>query len=163
MSIQEWGAIGEIVGGIAVVASLVYLAVQIRQNTRQLAMTIKATELAAFERNVESGNRIREMLITNPDVAELFARGSKSYAQLAAADKLRFDMVLRNMFSGMQGAYIRQLTYGSDPMDFAGSKRMLDQLLRRRGVREWLNKNEPDWRPQFQALVEERLRALDGD
>lgn len=34
MSIQEWAAIAEIVGALAVVASLVYLAVQIRQNTR---------------------------------------------------------------------------------------------------------------------------------
>ena len=163
MSIQEWGAIGEIVGGIAVVASLVYLAMQIRQNTRQLSMTVKATELAAFERNVEAGNRIREMLITNPDVAELFARGLKSYERLAASDKLRFDMVIRNVFSGMQGAYIRQLTYGTDPLDFAGSTRMLDQILGRRGVREWLSQNEADWRPEFAALVDERLRSLDGN
>lgn len=67
------------------------------------AHTGEATKLAAFERNVESGNRIRELLITNPDVAELFARGTRSYAQLADADKLRFDMLLRNMFAGLQG------------------------------------------------------------
>ena len=63
MSIQEWAAIAEIVGAVAVVASLVYLAVQIRQNTHGLAMSLKSTELAAFERNVEAGNRIREIFI----------------------------------------------------------------------------------------------------
>jgi hypothetical protein len=62
MSIQGWAAIAEIVGAVAVVASLVYLAVQIRQNTHGLSMTLKSTELAAFERNVEAGNRIREWL-----------------------------------------------------------------------------------------------------
>ena len=36
MTIQDWGAIGEVVGAAAVVASLIYLAVQIRQNTLQL-------------------------------------------------------------------------------------------------------------------------------
>ena len=36
MSIQDWGAIGEILGGIAVVISLVYLAVQLRMNTKIL-------------------------------------------------------------------------------------------------------------------------------
>jgi len=36
MSIQDWGAIGEVAGAIAVIFTLIYLATQIRQNTRQL-------------------------------------------------------------------------------------------------------------------------------
>lgn len=36
MSIMELGALGEFVGAIAVVVTLVYLAVQIRQNTRSM-------------------------------------------------------------------------------------------------------------------------------
>ena len=36
MSIQDWGAIGEVVGAIGVILTLIYLATQIRQNTRQL-------------------------------------------------------------------------------------------------------------------------------
>jgi len=57
MSIQEWAAIAEIVSAVAVVASLIYLAVQIRQNTNGLSMSLRSTELAAFERNVEAGNK----------------------------------------------------------------------------------------------------------
>jgi hypothetical protein len=36
MTIQDWGAIGEVVGAIGVILTLLYLATQIRQNTRQL-------------------------------------------------------------------------------------------------------------------------------
>ena len=36
MDIQDLGAIGELIGSIAVVVTLIYLAQQIRQNTRQL-------------------------------------------------------------------------------------------------------------------------------
>ncbi len=36
MDIMELGAIGELVGGVAVIASLVYVGLQVRQNTRQL-------------------------------------------------------------------------------------------------------------------------------
>ena len=35
MSIQDWGAIGEILGGVAVFLSLAYLAIQIRQSNAQ--------------------------------------------------------------------------------------------------------------------------------
>ena len=33
MTIQDWGAIGEVVSALAVLATLIYLAIQIRQNT----------------------------------------------------------------------------------------------------------------------------------
>jgi hypothetical protein len=161
MSIQEWAALAEIIGAVAVVASLVYLAVQIRQNTRELSLSLKSTELAAFERNVESGNRIREMFILNPEVSELYARGIKSYTSLEHGEKLRFDMILSNVFSALQGAYVRQLTYGNDPANFAGSKRTLDQLVSRRGVRDWLSRSQPDWRPQFASLVEQRIHLFE--
>ncbi len=39
MTIQDWGAIGEIIGAIATIATLIYLATQIRQNTRALQAT----------------------------------------------------------------------------------------------------------------------------
>jgi hypothetical protein len=161
MSIQEWAAIAEIVSAVAVVASLIYLAVQIRQNTNELSMSLKSTELAAFERNVEAGNRIREIFILHSDVSELYARGLKSYADLGDSEKMRFGMILSNVFSALQGAYVRQLTYGNDPANFAGSERMLDYLIRRRGVRDWMSRNNPDWRPQFAAMVQRRVKIFE--
>lgn len=161
MTIQEWGAIGELIGAIAVVASLVYLAVQIRQNTRQLSLSLQATELAAFERNVAAGNHVREMFIVNPEITELYLRGVRKDENFTDEEKFRFDMIMSNMFSEFQGAYVRHLTYQHDPADFEGAKRTLDRLVRRRGVRDWLERNEPDWRPEFAALVEERIRQRD--
>jgi len=161
MSIQEWAAIAEIIGAVAVVASLVYLAVQIRQNTHGLSMTLKSTELAAFERNVEAGNRIREIFILNPDVLELYERGLKSYADLSDRDKTKFGMVLSNVFSAFQGAFIRQLTYGGDPANLAGSERLLDSYIRYCGVREWLSSADRDWRPQFTEIVQQRVKLFE--
>jgi len=161
MSIQEWAALAEIIGAVAVVASLIYLAVQVRQNTHQLSMSLKSTELAAFERNVESGIRIREIFILNPEILKLYARGGESYTDLDDDEKLRFDMVLRNVFSALQGAYVRQLTYENDPTNFAGSERTIDRLVQSRGIRDWLSHSNPDWRPQFAALVQQRVRLFE--
>ena len=36
MDIMELGAIGELVGGVAVVASLIFVGVQVRQNARSV-------------------------------------------------------------------------------------------------------------------------------
>ena len=124
-------------------------------------MTLKSTELAAFERNIEAGNRIREMFILHPDVSDLYERGLESYADLGGSDKMRFGMILSNVFSAFQGAYVRQLTYGNDPANFAGSEQLIDSYIRFPGVREWLSSVNRDWRPQFAAIVQQRVKMFE--
>jgi hypothetical protein len=153
VSIQDWGAIGEIVGALAVVASLIYLAMQIRQNTRQISLSLESSKLAAFERNVESGNRSRELLITNPEIAELLLKGFADYRSLPRGDRFRCNMLFRNLFSAIQGGYIRQLTVGDDPELLEAIKKPLESLLQNPGTHQWLEEVEPDWRPEFARFV----------
>ena len=160
MTIQDWGAIGDLVGGVAVIVTLIYLALQVRQNTRQFSRTVEATQLAAFERNVESGNRLRELLLLHPDLIALLLKGYDSYKELDTSEKIRFGMLLRNIFSAMQGGYVRQLSVVHDPGGFEGMARVIDEILVNRGAREWLENNEPDWRPEFREFVDERLAAI---
>jgi hypothetical protein len=160
MNWEAVGAISEAIGVITILISLVYLAVQIRQSTREFSRGIEANQLAAFESNIESGNRIRELLILNPELLNLLAEGYTSYENLDTPAKLRFGMLIRNIFSSMQGAYIRHLSLRHDPEAFAGSIRVLDEILQYRGVREWLEKNNPDWRLEFQELVDQRLETF---
>ena len=42
LTIQDWGALGEMIGSIAIIISLIYLVLQIRQNT-------KATKVATSQ------------------------------------------------------------------------------------------------------------------
>ncbi len=160
MNWEAVGAIAEVVGVIAIFVSLVYVAVQIRQNTQQAARNVKANELAAFERNIESGNRIRELLILHPEVTELLVKGNASYRDLDSTEKVRFGLLLRNIFAGIQGAYIRQLAIGHDPLGFDSSAMVVDDLVQHLGVREWLDKNEPDWRPEFSEFVRQRVASI---
>ena len=157
MNWEAVGAISEAIGVVAILISLIYLAVQIRQSTQEFSRGIEATQLAAFESNIESGNRVRELLLLNPDLVDLMTKGYASYTTLDTAAKIRFGLLLRNIFSSMQGAYIRHLSLGSDTREFEGSTRLLDEMLQNPGVREWLMGKRPDWRPEFHNLVEERL------
>ncbi len=44
MTIQDLGALGEFLGSIAVLATLIYLALQTRQNTAAIAAQVDAAE-----------------------------------------------------------------------------------------------------------------------
>ena len=161
MSIQDWGAIGEIVGALAVVASLIYLAMQIRQNTRQISMSLESAKLAAFERTVESSNHAREILITNPEVADLFLKGLADYRNLPSSDKFRCNMLFRNLLSAFQGGYIRQLKMGGDSGELEGTRQALVTLIKNPGVRQWLEEVETDWRPEFAKVVAECAETIE--
>jgi len=160
MTMQDWGALGDMVGGIAVVASLIYLAIQIRQNTQQIAQSMEAAKLGALERSIESANRIRELMILHTDVADLFLRGLRDYDGLAGAERFRFDLLMSNTLSSFQGAYLRTQSVGGDPLQFEGTARLIDSLLQNPGARAWLANSNPDWRPQFREFIEQRLAAM---
>jgi hypothetical protein len=157
------GAIGEVVGAVGVIATLGYLAVQIRQNNVHLAENAKISRLGALESNAKSANQFRELLLTNPDLSELYARGCESYSALDSAERPRFGMVLRNMFQTSQIAHARYLAFRHDPDGYAGAERYIESLLRRKGIREWLDDVETDWRPEFRALVQSITERIDSD
>jgi len=160
MNWEAIGALSEATGVIAILISLVYVAIQIRQGTQELTRSIEANQLAAFEQNVESGNHIRELLLLHPDLVELLSDGYASYAKLDASKRMRFGMLIRNIFSSVQGAYVRQLVMAHDPEEFLGTVRVLDEVLVHRGVQEWLETNKPDWRSEFRELVDQRLETI---
>ncbi len=68
MNWEALGAIGETVGAIGVVATLLYLAVQIRQNNRKLGESTSAA-LNQFFANINS------RISSDEQFAELFIRG----------------------------------------------------------------------------------------
>jgi hypothetical protein len=160
MTIQDWGALGEIISAIAVVASLVYLAVQIRQNTQQISHSIEATRIASLERNIESANRMREVMIVNPGLAELFIQGARDFDALSGGDRLRFEFLLRNIFAAFQGAYVRHRSIGDDPDELRGVARMIESILENPGVQSCFERIDADWRPEFRDFVNERISAI---
>ena len=82
------GAIGEIVGAIAVVATLFYLAVQIKHG-------VKIAESDAFERATKNFAETQSQLL-DPRLGELFLRGKQNYVDLGELDKMQFDVLLSN-------------------------------------------------------------------
>jgi len=161
LTIQDWGSIADIVGALAVVASLIYLAIQIRHSTRKISLSLESAKLAAFERTVEATNHAREVLITNPEVTELFLKGLSDYRNLPPSDKFRCNMLFRNLLSGLEGGYIRQLKMGGEPRQLEGTRMTLNRLLKNPGVRQWLGEVETDWRPEFAKLVADCAEAND--
>ncbi len=157
MTLEDLGNLGEIVAAIGVVVSLIYLGRQIRQNTAHLSQNTQSVQLSALEATVESGNRVRELLIVNPELSELYTKGLEGYSQLDRTERLRFGMLLTNLYGAVQASYTRNALLRSDPASFEYSKKLLDSMLAHAGIREWWERRQADWQQEFREVVNERL------
>ena len=84
LDITTLAAWGEFLGGIAVVVSLIYLASQIRQNSRLLrTSTASATS--------DISGRVSTLIVQDAEVARIFWEGSADRDALATTDRQRFE------------------------------------------------------------------------
>jgi len=82
------GNIGEFIGAIAVVATLGYLVVQIRQNTAAITSQTYEGVMAGF-------NEVNTVVADNPGLAAVFLKGDKDPDSLDDAEAVQYAFLYR--------------------------------------------------------------------
>ena len=88
MSFEQISYLAQIVASIGVIVSLVFVGLQIKQNTRALQRT-------EHNSTMEQWTVIRQAIAQNRDVAELMTAGLHGESPLDAADQLRLEQMLQ--------------------------------------------------------------------
>ena len=83
MTIQDWGAIGEVLGAVGVIVTLLYLTVQIRQNNRNL----HEANSSSISQSLSSLN---SRISSSAEFTELFLRGRADIEDLNPVEHDRF-------------------------------------------------------------------------
>ena len=87
MKLEKWALIAEIVGGIAIVLSLVFVGIEIQRNSQ--------TQIRATTQNVVSEyNTTLESLTASAELACIYARGIQDFSGLVGADQVRLSAYL---------------------------------------------------------------------
>lgn len=87
MTLQDWASLGEIVGAVGVIASLLYLAVQVKQ-ARRVALAENVREVQ------EKYSRLALLLAENGELARIFHTGCEDIGKLDPVEQDRFNHVL---------------------------------------------------------------------
>ena len=91
------GAIGEILGAAAVVASLFYVALQVRQNTKQSEINTAALDSSAEEAMTFAANDIRLRIAESDVLSTIYASGLSDPDSLSDVDLRRFQLVMSSL------------------------------------------------------------------
>ena len=101
------GNLGDFIGGLAVVVTLIYLAVQIRQNSRHMQLNTAAVQAAAYQAQLESTRLANLEMVRDKQLAEWVLSSAEQLEQLDRTDRLRFEVLLLGALRNSQHLFVQ--------------------------------------------------------
>ncbi len=98
MTLNELGGLGEFVGAIAVVISLIYLAFQIRHNTR-------AVQSATHQAALDGILRTSASLSDSEGMARISRKANEDYEDLTDDERIRFEAYADRTIANYETAF----------------------------------------------------------
>ena len=147
MTMADLSNIAQALAAVATVLSLLFVGVQIRQNTR-------ATRAAAHHNAANSLIEINRMLAENGDLAAIYVAGASDRKSLAPEEQLRFDAALRAYLHVCQTMFVQtELGTGDDSIHMA-EEGAIRTIFTFPGVREsWAESPSFGFSPAFRSYV----------
>jgi hypothetical protein len=98
VTLNELGSLGEFISGLAVVVTLIYLALQIRHNTR-------AVRSSMHQDMNESTLRIAESVSDNENVGRIVLKADEDYDNLTKEEFTRFEAYAERVFGNFESVF----------------------------------------------------------
>jgi hypothetical protein len=156
MNWEAIGAVGEIVGAVAVVLSLVYLAVQIRQNTQQVQEQCRTQRQNSLLGARAAFTEWRSFVIQDSTTVALWRKGSQALDLLTEDERTQMDFLLIDFFWAFATVWM-QMSQGLADESFWEVARDNVVLYAGPGVREWWSNS-----PHRNEYPEDFAKSMDA-
>ncbi len=152
MTLSELGSLGEFIGAIAVVISLVYLSLQIRHNTR-------AVRSSMHQDMVDSTLRIAESLSDNESVGRIVLKAEEDYDDLTQEERVRFEAYAERVFGNFESVFYsyRNSMIEEDLWESWESSYLAD--VSRNAMRRFWQEKRPQHLRDFMDFVDQFYRT----
>ncbi len=149
---MSWGAIqavAEATGAIAVVASLIYLAIQIRQNTR-------AVRAATYDGMVRGSGEFLRPMIEDAELARTFERLAEDWEDPAVSveARTRAMYLLTQLFREWENAYYQWRQGTLEDWLWQAWRTVILSYYHHPGIQAWWRLRHMAFSEPFQAFLE---------
>jgi hypothetical protein len=146
LNLTDLGALGEFIGGIAVIATLIYLARQIRQGA-------KATQFQTLQAIRGNSMQLRLAAVQSEDAVAIMGKAAEGI-ELTTTERARFNLMCAAVFDNLAQAYEAAVAglvgdYAFDPH--------LRSYLSQEAVREWWKDGRNLLPPEFVKYIEQHV------
>ena len=145
--------IAQIIGALAVVVSLVYLAQQIRAQTRESRLNA-TRELAQDFRNLVAE------VSSNEDLFALFRRSMNDYEGLSEEERARIHMYFYSRIFGLhEQVHLHLMHKNIDTLFLESIQNRFSELIQTQGFKAWWRRNSYIYTEEFQGYVGDIISA----
>ena len=149
------GAVAELLGALGVIASLVYLAVQIRQNTT-------AIRSSTYQALTDSSMNFSALVTGDPSLTLLFDLGMSDFSALDHDAQVRFGVVMQSYVRMLENCFHQHRDGMLDEERWARPSHTLKNATTRPGFVQWWQSPRTPFSPAFEAYVREQIESGTG-
>ena len=150
--LQQLANLGEFIGAIAVVVSLIYLAAQIRQNTR----AVRANTFQGVVDSLTSG--IAE-IARDAEVTRIWIVGLSQSDELSEFDRGRFRLLILMAVRKWENAFYQSRAGMLDYAQWEGILQDIRSIVRRPGFQNWWTETPDIVSSEFREFIEELMES----
>ncbi|NIR44180.1 MAG: hypothetical protein GWN99_08660 [Gemmatimonadetes bacterium] len=147
MNWEAIGAVGEAAGAVGVIVSLVYLAVQVRQNTRSVRGEMYESIVTAIVDLVEP-------LTQDQELARIFETAVEDWDAVSFEDRSRLVYLLFSVFKLFENLHYQFRQGTLDPSLWAGWHNLILSYYAMPGVRTWWQMRRLAFSAEFRDYLE---------
>jgi hypothetical protein len=150
------GAVAEAIGALGVIASLLYLAIQVRAGARASAVESKLAASRVYTEFLGS-------LIQSPELNDLFLRGRQDLGSLTPEEYIRFSNLSLQSFSLFSAVHFQYRQGTLSESDWFENRAIIQFWLRGLGCRQWWGKvGQHMFGEKFVAFIEFEMSRNDA-
>ncbi len=155
MTLQELGSLGELLAAVATFATLFYLALQIRQNTR-------AVRAASHHSVTDSFNHVNSIIGTNVSAARIFRLGLEDLSKLDDDERFSFGYLMLSYMRVFETLYYQRGSGTVEEQLYASEQNSLIWAFSHPGAREWWQSNTISFSPEFRAQIAALIERIES-
>jgi hypothetical protein len=152
MTLSELGDLGDFLGGIGVIVTLVYLAIQVRRNTQ-------AVRSASLDSVTTSHMEFQRTVWGDPILNELWFDGRTGKKELSEAESRRFIFMLSSCARHWESAYQKARGGTLETTAWAGMHEELLGVFVNPGAQAYWHLIRRMFSPDFVEFAESAIRA----
>ncbi len=147
MTLEELAYISQVIGVVAVLASLIFVGVQIRQNTT-------ATRAGLHQSFTGAMNHLNATMAQSPDLSRIWLTGVKDRKALNETERWQFDMLCLSYFHVFDTMHYQTRMGVREKKLLQAEENGLRTLISLPGIRDWWSENPYGFSAEFRVYAE---------
>ena len=142
---------GEFLGSIGVLATLIYLSIQVGQAK-------KATRAQIVQSATEQVNQVNLLIASDPSWAAIMKKESESLDEMLPEERSRHAFMELAICRALESLYFHHLDGYVDPRVWEAQENALTALAASPGWQQWWREQPFGFSREFSKLVEQKLK-----